>query len=175
MSALLNRDILIRNMTFIYRTMMASAPLLEFAIKRSEGSLRDYYKLHLAEERGHDLLLKGDLGALGVTDIPHDFTAAMIAGAQYYLIAHFHPALLLGYMMVLESKPMTEAEIEAIERAHSTTQYALRLHSQHDPQHFRDLQTMRASLPQELQAAVDWNAAGVRDTLNAEFARWTNG
>lgn len=175
MSALLDRDFLIRNMTFLYRVIVASAPLLEFAIARSDGPLRAYYEKHLEEERGHDEMLRADLEALGVSSIPHDYTAAQIAGAQYYFIAHFHPAMLLGYMSALESRPFSLAHIEEVEAAHGTSLTALRHHSTHDVQHLADLTAMRANLTPELRAAVDWNAQAVRESLNAEFARWTNG
>lgn len=174
MSALLDRDFLIRNMTFLYRVIVASAPLLDFAIKRSEGELKAYYVRHLEEEIGHDEMLLDDMRALGVETIPHDYAAAQIAGAQYYFIAHFHPALLLGYMMVLESRPFSLTQIEEVEAAHGSTLTALRHHSKHDAQHLAELTAMRANLTPELRVAVDWNAQCVRESLNAEFARWAH-
>ena len=174
MSALLNRDFLVRNLCFFYRLIVASAPLLEFAIPRADGALSEYYEKHLDEERGHDAMLLADLKAMGIDDVPYDFTAAQLAGSQYYLIAHFHPALLLGYMGVLESQPLRITQIEDIEKAHACTLSAVRLHAEHDPHHITDLMKMRAALSPDLQQAIDWNAQGVRDVLNAEYARWAN-
>lgn len=172
MSALLNRRFLIQNMCFMYRIMVASAPLLEFSIPLSKGRLRDYYLQHLDEEVGHEEMLLADLKALGVNEVSHFYAAAMAAGAQYYLVAHHHPALLLGYMHVLESQPLTLGAIEEIEAVHNCTLSALRHHAEHDPQHREDLAAMIESQPQELRSAIAWNEQCVKDLLQAEFQRW---
>lgn len=172
MSALLNRQFLIRNLCFMYRLMVASAPLLEFSIKRSKGSLRAYYKKHLAEETGHDRMVAEDLTSLGVKEIPYDHTAASLAGSQYYLIAHHHPSMLLGYMGVLESSPLSLESIEEIEKTHGCRMGAVRLHAEHDPHHASEIQRMVDGLSKEEQQAVAWNAVNVRSTLQAEFKRW---
>lgn len=172
MSALLNRQFLVRNLCFMYRLIVASAPLLEFASLRANGELRDYYERHYLEEVGHDEMLLLDLQALGVTDIPYDYAASQLAGAQYYLIAHHHPALLLGYMSVLEGNSLPLAKVEEAESTHGCKLTAVRHHLEHDPRHATDIQALRATFPSHVQAAIDWNSDGVRQILSAEAERW---
>lgn len=174
MSALLNRAFLIKNLCFMYRLVVASAPLLEFAIPRARGELREYYEKHYAEEVGHDAMLLHDLRGLGIKDVPFDYTASQLAGAQYYLIAHHHPALLLGYMAVLEGSPLSSETVEQAEAAHDCELSVLRHHSAHDPRHFAELERVRAAMEPEVQDAIAWNAAAVRQILNAEFERWAH-
>lgn len=172
MSALLDRSFLIKNLCFMYRLIVASAPLLEFAVPRAKGELRDYYERHYAEEVGHDVMLLADLRGLGIEDIPFDYIASQLAGAQYYLIAHHHPALLLGYMAVLEGSPLSPEVVKETEDAHGCTLTVLRHHSAHDPSHITEIQRLRAAQVPQVQAAIDWNAAGVRQILTAESERW---
>lgn len=172
MSSLLNRGFLIQNLCFMYRIMVASVPLLEFAIPKAKGRLKDYYRQHLGEEIGHDVMLLADLRALGVNEVPHYYAAAMGAGAQYYLIAHHHPALLLGYMHALESQPLQIGAIKEIEDAHGCALSALRLHSEHDPKHREELAGLIESQPEDLKKAIAWNEQCARDLLQAEFQRW---
>lgn len=150
----------------VYRMVVASVPLLRFAIERAEGPLLSYYIQHLAEEDGHDEMLKADLLALGVEDIPRNFNAAMIAGAQYYLIAHEHPALLLGYMHALEGGCMSVDEVDRLSALHGVELSALRHHAIHDQQHQADLEAMIATLPDDLRSRVAWNEDCVRKFLS---------
>lgn len=150
-------DTLLGNLCFAHRMMVASAPLLEFAIPKSEGKLRAYYEKHLEEERGHDLMVKRDLKALGVEDVPQSHRAAQIAGSQYYLIAHDHPALLLGYMHALERESLPLAEVDALSAHHGVQLTALRHHCEHDPQHKLDLEKAIDALPDSLRERVHWN------------------
>lgn len=143
--------------SFIYRTMIASAPLLEFAIPKAEGKLKEYYQQHLAEEIGHDTMLLDDLKRLGVDEVPLLHFAAQFAGSQYYLIAHEHPALLLGYMRALESNAMPIEEVDKLSLHHGTELTALRHHAVHDPHHKKDLDDMIASLDEDLQQRILWN------------------
>lgn len=158
---LLDVNVLRAVMCFFYRTMVASVPLLMFAIQRCDGPLREYYLQHAAEELGHDEMLKADLAALGVTDIPLSHQAAQIAGSQYHLIAHEHPALLLGYMLALERDSLTPEQVDALGKHHGVTLTALRHHSEHDPIHRDDLLRVIAGLPESLQELVRWNERSV--------------
>lgn len=147
---------------------MASAPLLEFAIARAKGELKDYYTKHLVEERGHDEMLLEDLKGLGVGSVPFNFSAALVAGSQYYLIAHEHPALLLGYMIALEREPMPMEMVKSLEVQHGASLSALAHHAEHDRAHLKDLVEQFMLLPASLQERVLWNEARVRAFLIAE-------
>lgn len=157
-----DRQYLIRGLCEVYRIIVASAPLLEFAIPRCDGALLEYYERHLLEEQGHDEMLRDDLLRLGVVDIPHSHHAAQMAGSQYYLIAHEHPALLLGYMHALESGPLTVSQVDELSRIHGTELTALRHHAEHDPGHREDLEGMIAMQPEHLRELIEWNESWTR-------------
>ena len=161
LAPLLNRDFLCTNFCFFYRVIVASAPLLEFAIPRSKGELLDYYKKHLEEETGHDEMMKDDLSRLGIKEIPYFHRAAQLAGSQYYLLAHDDPALLLGYMHALEKNLPSVEFVDDLSKLHGTELTALRHHAVHDAQHKIDLESMisRQSLP--LQRRIKWNEDAV--------------
>lgn len=152
-----DRKFLVKTLSVVYRMMVASAPLLEFAIPRSEGELRRYYLEHLMEEEGHDAMLLDDLHRLGVENVPYSRLAAEMTGAQYYLIAHEHPALLLGYMYALERESMAVDVVDELSQHHGTQLTALRHHSIHDPAHRRDLARLIAKQPESLQARIKSN------------------
>lgn len=160
-----DRQILGNVLCLVYRMVVAAVPLLKFARERAHSDLLAYYDQHLIEEAGHDEMLKADLEQLGITDIPVNFNAAMIAGAQYYLIAHDHPALLLGYMHALEGGCMPVDEVDRLSNLHGVELSALRHHAIHDQQHKLDLEAQIAALPDDLRQRVLWNEDCVRRFL----------
>lgn len=162
---LYDKPFLCSNLCFIYRMIVASAPLLEFAIERSDGDLRDYYLKHLGEETGHDEMLQDDLLRLGVVEIPRYHRAAQIAGSQYYLIAHESPALLLGYMHALEKQATDLSLVDELSTHHGVDLTAMRHHAIHDPHHNEELETMIGRMGPEVQAAIAWNERCVRKSL----------
>lgn len=151
--------------------MQASAPLLQFAIPKTDGILRDYYVKHLSEETGHDAMLERDLLALGVTEIPRYHDAAKIAGSQYYLIAHEHPASLLGYMHVLEKNAFNENDVAELEKLHGVTLECLRHHAKHDPHHVAELEEQITLLPVDVRGLAIWNAKCVFESLKSIFGK----
>jgi hypothetical protein len=165
MSRLFNRAFLIENMLYLHGMIVASAPLLKFAIPKCGGELRDYYRKHLKEEEGHDRMSRDDLSELGITDITPSFQAAKMAGAQYYLIAHESPACLLGYMLALESNALNMFHVEQLVRAHGTELSCLRHHAKHDGQHMADLLEQIEYLTPRQKALVSWN----HDNTISEF------
>lgn len=148
-------------LSFIYRLMVAAEPLLARAIEKSEGPLQRYFRAHLEEERGHERILAADLARLAVDPIPKFHLAELIAGGQYYLIEHEHPAALLGYMSVLESAPHPLGEVDALEREFGPLN-ALRLHAEHDIWHIKEIREQIERLPVELKALVALNEHRVR-------------
>ena len=138
----------------------ASVPLLETAAGRcrllpaddpSAGPLAAYFGRHAEEERGHDDWLLEDLAVLGVRqpdgllgdDLRDDVAA--LAGAQYYLIRHCHPACLLGYIAVLEGCPPDAAVTGALPALTGWPGAAFRTVAEHadlDAGHQRDLDAL---------------------------------
>ena len=165
---LFDRAFLVTNLSFIYRTMLASAgPLLDFAAAHAFGSLRDYYLSHAGEERGHDQMLRDDLLRLGVAEIDRYHGAAQLVGSQYYLVAHDHPALLLGYMAVMEGNAMPLEMVDQLEAHHKVELTCLRHHAAHDPGHFEAVKAQIARLAPELQSRVHWNARCTISFINS--------
>lgn len=159
------KDDFVRILAFFYRTMIASVPLLRFASTLSTGPLHDYFVKHIDEERGHEVMQLHDLNALGVSEIPFAHYAAQFAGSQYYLIAHEHPALLLGYMRAMESGVMPAEEVAKLEAHHGIELTCLRHHAIHDPQHSTDLTEMIDALDEPMKARVLWNEMHTRNML----------
>lgn len=151
------REQVIKGLCFCYRTMVASEPLLEFAIPKSSGAVKDYYVKHLEEERSHEVMLADDLKRLGVEEIPYNHDAAKMAGAQYYLIAHDDPALLLGYMKALERNPITSGQVKVWSESFGTPLTCLSHHAEHDSTHKQDLEQVIGSLDPALRERVEWN------------------
>lgn len=159
---------LVSIMSFSYHTMRASVPLLEFALDRTEdNALREYFMKHIVEEAGHDRMLLSDLHALGVDEVTLPHRAAQFAGSQYYLIAHEHPALLLGYMRALESESVNVDDVDAISKLHGVPLSALRHHAEHDPQHKKDLDAIIAEMPANLRHRIEWNEAATKQMIEA--------
>lgn len=173
MRTLLDRGFLIDNLCWFYQLMVASAPLLEFAIsKLGDNYLREYYSKHLTEEVGHDEMLRNDLLLMGVQDFPRSMSAARLAGSQYYLIAHHHPAMLLGYMQALESRPPKLSLVQELELHHKCTLQALRHHAIHDPHHAAELEIQIVGLPYVLLQDVIANRTAVNLAVDAEIHLW---
>lgn len=150
-------DTVAASLCFTYQTIVASEPLLRFALTRCDGDLKAYYEKHLAEETGHDAMLLDDLKLMGVNQIPRSHVAAQLAGSQYYLLAHDHPALLLGYMHALERNSMSVESVDELSRELGVELRCLRHHAAHDPGHKSDLEAMIAGLDPELRKLVEWN------------------
>jgi hypothetical protein len=157
----------------------ASVPLMEAAAQRcrllppgdpSAGPLARYFGTHAEEERGHDDWLLEDLAVLGAPppqalladDLRDDIAA--LAGAQYYLIRHCHPACLLGYIAVLEGCPPDAAVTGRLPALTGWPAAAFRTVAEHaalDRDHQRDLDTLLGglTLSPAVTAAVARNAA----------------
>jgi hypothetical protein len=125
---------------FLHGIVRASGPLLELAVQKSQGALRDYYASHLAEEKDHADWLAEDMSLLGEAPALIDHATAATAGAQYYYLQHVGPHALLGYMAALEFRAPSIATIEALEKVFGAPALrTLRHHAEHDPEHAKEL------------------------------------
>lgn len=135
-----NRWEFVSNLRFLYHIIRASETLLRVASNVAEGELQDYYKMHLAEEIGHDEWLFADLQSAGVPVFPIPPAAIELAGSQYFYLLHVNPAALLGYMLLLEGFPMPLSRVEELEALHGRELCrTLRHHAEHDVNHFAEL------------------------------------
>jgi hypothetical protein len=163
-------DFLTLNLCFLYRLMVAAGPLLEFAHARSDGQLRDYYAKHLEEEKGHDIWLLEDLNRMGVHTVPLYYDAAMIAGSQYYLIAHQHPALLLGYIHVMEKNAPTVEEIEGLQSLHNVNLGCAMHHAKNDPAHTQAIAKQIALCDGPTRFLIGWNELNTLTTYQSALS-----
>lgn len=185
---------LARWLKLMWHVVRASVPLLEVAIDRLgalppspfHADLTDYYVRHADEERDHDRWLEDDLAVLGVSgdalrsELPPDSIAAMV-GAQYYLIRHYHPAVLLGYMALLEGYSVPPARVEELQARSAAPAAAWRtylFHAREDPHHRADLCRLIDRIPYDpptLARSVVVNAlrtaAHYRDALDLVGSR----
>lgn len=148
MPRLETREQFVAFLKFAHGLMRASGPLLELAIERSTGALRDYFREHLAEEQEHADWLAEDMKMLG--ESPQiDHAAAATAGAQYYYLRHVGPHALLGYMAAMEFRPMPLAEVELLEKLYGAPAIrTLRHHATHDPEHAKKLASVIDAHPE---------------------------
>lgn len=138
-------------LAFALQIITASERLLEEAAQECDGDLRMYFLEHLREEKNHAKWLAEDLD--GFT-LPLNPIAVALAGSQYYLIKHVHPACLLGYMRALEN-PMSMNALEELEGVHGKKLLrTLRIHAEEDPGHLSELIRQIGKQPTEVQALI---------------------
>ena len=167
----------LRNLVFLHNVIAASENLLEIAITRAEGSLRDYYAAHLEEERQHEKWLADDLKSAGidVATLPISPEAVAMAGSQYYLIYHVDPAALLGYMAVLECFPLSAEHMDALEAVHGKDICrTLRYHAKNDVDHGADVLAMIDRLPENCFRLVLENAVQTAFYIGAAASKFTH-
>ena len=150
----------------VHATSRASVPLMEAAARICRelesgdalaAQLAPYYEEHIDEERHHDEWFLDDMEALGMsrTEVLRRMPPVGIAeavGAQYYWVLHYHPVALIGYLMALEGDPTPVTEVDAAIARTALPAEAfrtLRLHCQHDIEHFEALCRKVDSLPLE--------------------------
>ena len=151
---------LIDYMLFNHGLMLASEGLLETAINRASfGPVRKYYIQHLGEEKNHVAWIVADLATIGVTPPQVHWRAARIAGTQYYLIRHVSPMALLGYMVAIESRPMSLDTVAQLEELYGVALIrTIRYHAENDIQHGADLLNLIATLDNKTQTLITANA-----------------
>lgn len=166
----MTKDQLINHHSLMHGIIVASEPLLKKAMEKAEGALWAYYARHLEEEKGHVAMLRADLTRLGVKDIARFHAAAQLAGSQYYLLEHDHPAIFLGYMHMLESRAPTIEMVMELERAFDVELTCMQHHAVHDPDHVIELVKMIAKQPDDIQRLIAWNEQNCAALLADTFA-----
>jgi len=152
-----------RNLAFAMQMMVASEGLLRAGIARLRDAaepfaleVHAYFFTHLGEEAGHYEWMAEDMAG---EDVAFHWGAAELAGMQYYLVEHVHPAVLLGYMLVLECFPMPLEVVDELEAIHGAKLIrTLRYHAVHDQDHGRDVLAMVERAPDELKNWIYQNA-----------------
>jgi hypothetical protein len=144
----------------MYQVIKATENLMQQAAILSKGKLRKYYLEHVKEECDHADWLKADLLTVGikVEEIPLYRESVAMAGSQYYLMYHHHPASLLGYMAVLEGFPVPLSFVDTVEKLHGKDLFrTVRFHAEHDLEHRKELFKMIDAInhPSIMDSAVN--------------------
>jgi hypothetical protein len=175
--------VVIANLIFLHDVIAASEQLL---IEAAEGlellprnsfhsRLAKYYRSHLDEERDHVKWLREDLKSAGVNvpaEWPHKLAMAM-AGSQYYLLKHAHPAALLGHMAVLEGDPTPIEVIESLEQAHGKQLLrCVRFHAEKDLEHRKELFEVIDDAPESLCGLIGYSTGNTLDYMMQAARTW---
>jgi Iron-containing redox enzyme len=172
----------------MHGVIRASVPLMRAAQDRcaelawhdpAAPALAGYLAEHIEEELGHDEWLRADLVALGADPdeplrrVPPALVAAAV-GAQYYWLAHVHPAVLLGYVWLLEAYPPAPAFVLDLQRRSGLPAAAfstLRRHAALDVAHRAELAAVIDALPLDptARAALGVNALQTTGQLTLLF------
>lgn len=136
-----DREVIHKMLVNAYQIIVASGRLLlEATVGRDPIS--DYYMRHYHEEKDHAEWLAEDLATVGV-DVQAETVNPLVAqfvGMQYYFIKHMHPAMLLGYMTVLECFPTQLEDIRLLENLYGKElMRTLRFHAEHDIDHGKEV------------------------------------
>ncbi len=161
-----------------YQVIQVSIPLFKFCLRNLDErepdhmteKLREFYLHKIDEEDGHDRMMARDIALLGMSpeavaqELPPTAIASML-GSQYYLIAHHHPALFLGYLGFLEGFPPSPQELSTlVEKCDVPAESwkTVKLHIDLDPWHAEEIVTFMNQLdaPEHLQRAIISN--GIR-------------
>lgn len=169
---LLNRRVFLDNLAMSLQMMAASEKLIRIALWRLDltesefnKALHAYFVEHLQEETGHYDWMRADLEG---EEVGFDWAGAELAGTQYYLVNHEHPATLLGYMAVLECFPVPLALVEELEIAHGQrVMRTVRYHAVHDQDHGKDVLRMIEMAPPKLQELIVENAIRTAHKIGA--------
>lgn len=155
-----------RWLLMLYQVIRATTPVLEHAARASDGILKKYYESKLRDERGHDLMLVGDLRHAGILPSeafgapPNPFVAEMV-GRQYYLVDFVHPSAYLGFIGLAEGFQPTTAQVDELARISGLPSAAFRtarMHASVDVKHREDLAKVLDATPMPQQFAILDNA-----------------
>jgi hypothetical protein len=165
------------------RSMAATDPVAAMMVPYLEKHIPEEMHAHWALE---DLEALGYNRAVILRRIPSP-TVAMLIGAQYYWISHYHPVAVFGYMEIAEGYPPTAAQVERMMAATGYPREAfrsLRRHAYLDLEHRDELHTVLDSLPllPEHTAVIGVNAMqsvelasrAIHELLGAHAAPATN-
>ncbi len=135
--------------------MRSGLQLMSAALDRSvempddsvASNLAAYLRVHLNEEKGHDLWLLEDIRSLGydehdVLDTPPCASVVNLIGSQYFWMNHVHPVSVMGYLILMEGYAPLPSQLEDIRLksgAPATAFRCLKRHADDDPAHLADL------------------------------------
>lgn len=145
-----------------------------------ERALHERFLAHSREERGHDVILLGDLEHLGFTiqDIPEFAVTSAFYQVQYYWIEHQSPASLYGYILLLEGAALAhgKAVFDRLVQAHGVAAARFfKVHTESDPEHVQQALAQLGTLPPRTLALIGRNlevSCRIYLELFTESRRW---
>jgi hypothetical protein len=173
--------VIIANLVFMHDAAVAIERLLIEAMRSTErqprsafhSRLREYYRSHLDEERDHVQWMRDDLKSVGVVPALPNKLAIGMAGSQYYLLKHTHPAALLGYMAALEGDPVPVEVIESLEHVHGKQLLrCARMHAVKDLEHCKELFAVIDDAPGSLLGLISYSADNTLDYMIQATRTW---
>jgi hypothetical protein len=178
--------VIIANLIFVHDAVVASEQLLIEAVESTDllprssfhARLAKYYRSHLDEERDHVKWIREDLKSVSVhvpAELPNKLAMAM-AGSQYYLLKHVHPAALLGYMAVLEGDPTPIELIDSLEHAYGKQLLRfVRIHALKDLEHRKELFEVIDDAPESLRGLIAYSTDNTLDYMIEAVRTWAVG
>lgn len=136
-----DREVIHKMLVNAYQIIVASGQLLLEATV-GEDDISTYYLRHYQEEFNHADWLSEDLASVGIDARSQTVNplVAQLVGMQYYFIKHMHPAMLLGYMAVLECFPAQMDDVRVLENLYGKQLLrTLRFHAEHDIDHGKEV------------------------------------
>lgn len=141
-----------------------------FQVDRDQ--LHRRFSSHMAEEKGHEHLAKGDLKALGLylDQLPELSTTRAFYESQYYKIQYQNATALFGYILLLEAASV-QLGPEIYRRAMATHGKSccnfLRVHVEEDPDHVDKALEQVMTLPPDQLVHVESNLIQTSDIYSA--------
>jgi hypothetical protein len=107
----------------------------------------NYLRIHIEEEKDHDLWLLDDICTLGykerdVLEAPPCSAVVNLIGSQYFWMHHVHPVSVMGYLILMEGYAPLPSQLEDIRiksGAPATAFRCLTRHADDDPAHLTEL------------------------------------
>ena len=173
----------IANLIFLHDVIVASEQLLAEAMKSIDllprssfhARLAEYYRSHLDEERDHVKWVREDLKSIDVNvpaALPNQWAMGM-AGSQYYLLNHAHPAALLGYMAVLEGDPTPIEVVESMEHRYGKQLLrCIRFHAVKGLEHRKELFAVIDDTPESLRDLIAYSTDNTLDYMIQAARTW---
>ncbi|HJV22914.1 MAG TPA: iron-containing redox enzyme family protein [Holophagaceae bacterium] len=146
----------------LHAVSLGGIPLMTFVRDRAldwgdpvADAVAAYLTRHIEEERGHAEWVLDDLAALGFDRAAEaarrpSVQAVALLGSGYVWADQHHPVSLLGFLSVMEGRPMTVPFLEEAVRASGLPAGAFRFYLDHarlDPFHGADIHELLDTLP----------------------------
>jgi hypothetical protein len=145
-----------------HSTRLLASAAARFAYDEWGNALHHRFAAHMAEEKKHELLALHDMAAIGasIDRFPEHHATRMFYEPQYFKIEHQGPAVLLGYILVLEAMGPAHGRrvADAVNQAFGPKCGAfLDVHTKDDVEHLDKALGVLQRVPEPLARLVEQN------------------